>query len=435
MHVLRRGFFVFLVFLGVGGLSPPAWTEGLEAPARTELQQLLDQADPFLQELSKLRGLPFEGHLQKVIRSREEIGLAFREELAKGFPRERLQGIQKALAHFGLIPPTFDLEAFLLDFFRKQAAAYYDPEKKELVFADWVPPPLQRMAVIHELAHILQDQALGLETFLDPKTMDIDEVLARRAIIEGEATALTLDLLLAPRGLDITTFVNLTTLGPLDQSEVLQEFAGAPQFLLDLLLFPYIGGTTFVQEFRRRHPWPAFSEVYTHLPRSTHAILYPKAYLDGHPEPPPVMLPANLSALEGWRSMTEEVLGAFALNALLEPVIGKQEAKGLVQGWAGDRYRLYERGERRLLLLKTRWTDARDAEAFFDAFSKLIEQRYPTVTRSKPEGEGRRLWRRNGEVFVVERRDLEVLVLEGVPPEAFQAAEEAMWGGRTPQGR
>lgn len=435
MHLLRGWLFVFLVFLGLGGLSPSAGAEGLEAPARAELQQLLDQADTLLKELSGLRGLPFEGHLQKAIRSREEIGLAFREELKKGFPKERLQGLQKALAHFGLIPPTFDLEAFLLDFFRKQAAAYYDPEKKELVFADWVPPPLQRMAVIHELVHVLQDQALGLETFLDPKTMDVDEVLARRAIVEGEATALTLDLLLAPQGLDITTFANLTTLGPLDQLEVIREFAGAPTFLLNLLLFPYIGGTTFVQEFRRRHPWPAFSKVYTNLPRSTHAILSPKGYLDGHPEPPPVMLPAKVSALEGWRFITEEILGAFALNALLEPVIGTEEAKGLVEGWAGDRYRLYERGDGRLLILKTRWAEAKDAEAFFGASSKLMELRHPTATRSKPEGEGRRFWRNNETVFVVERRGLDVLVLEGVPAEALQAVEEALRGGRPPQGQ
>ncbi len=429
MHRLGRWLFVFLL-LGFWGFFPPVRAAELEAQAG--LQQLLDQADSLLKGLSELRGLPFPGPLKKAIRSREEIGLAFQEELKKGFPPERLQGLQKALAHFGLIPPTFDLETFLLDFFRKQAAAYYDPEKKELVFAAWVPPPLQRMAVIHELVHVLQDQALGLETFLDPKAMDVDEVLARRAIVEGEATALTLDLLLIPQGLDITAFTNLTPLGPLDQPQVLQEFKGAPKFLLDLLLFPYTAGTTFVQEFRRRHPWPAFSKVYTNLPRSTHAILYPKGYLDGHPDPPPVRLPTDLSALKGWQFVLEEVLGAFTLNALLEPVIGLEEARGLVEGWAGDRYRLYERGGKRLLILRTRWAEARDARGFFEAFSKLLDRKYPTSAPSKPEGEGRRFWRNNGEVSVVERRGLEVLVLEGVPAETLPAVEEAIWGGRVP---
>jgi len=432
VHRLRKRLFVFPVLLGLWGFFPPARAAELEAPARAELRQLLDQTDSLLKGLGELRGLPFTGRLKKAIRSREEIGLAFQEELKKGFPKERLQGLQKALVHFGLIPPTFDLETFLLDFFRKQAAAYYDPEKKELVFAEWVPPPLQRMAVIHELVHVLQDQALGLETFLDPRTMDVDEVLARRAIVEGEATALTLDFLLVPQGLDITEFTNLPTLGPLDQLEILREFAGVPPFFLNLLLFPYTAGTTFVQEFRRRHPWPAFSKVYTNLPRSTHAILYPKRYLDGHPDPPPVRLPANLSALEGWQFVIEEVLGAFTLNALLEPVIGPEEARGLVEGWTGDRYRLYERGGKRLLLLKTRWAEARDAEGFFEAFSKLLDRKYPTAVLSKPEGERRRFWKRNGEVSVVERRGLEVLVLEGVPAETLPAVEEVMGGGRVP---
>lgn len=432
VHRLRRRLFVFLVLLGFWGFFAPVKAAELEVPARTELQQLLDQTDSLLKGLSELRGLPFTGPLKKAIRSREEIGLAFQEELKKGFPKERLQGLQKALAHFGLIPPTFDLETFLLDFFRKQAAAYYDPEKKELVFAEWVPPPLQRMAVIHELVHVLQDQALGLETFLDPKAMDVDEVLARRAIVEGEATALTLDLLLIPQGLDITKFTNLTTLGPLDYLRILREFAGVPPFLLNLLLFPYTGGTTFVQEFRRRHPWPSFSKVYTNLPRSTHAILYPKGYLDGRPDPPPVKLPANLSALAGWQSVIEEVLGAFTLNALLEPVIGPEEARGLVEGWAGDRYRLYERGGKQLLIFKTRWAEAKDAQGFFEAFSTLLDRKYPTAAPSKPEGERRRFWRRNGEVSIVERRGLEVLVLEGVPAETLPVVEKVMWGDRIP---
>lgn len=424
-----------LLWSGIVAFHEPILAQERSAPSRAELEQLLSRADLLLEELSRLRGLPVKMPIKKVIRSKAEIAQYLREEVSRKFPRERVEAEQKALAKFGLISPAFDLERFYVALLTEQAAAYYDPRRKEMVLADWLPAILQQVALLHELVHVLQDQALDLERYLDP-LMNSDQLLARQAVIEGEATALTLDFLLAKQGLDLTKVPDLAALSSLFLT--MQEapvLASAPKFLKDQLLFPYFAGTAFAQYFKRSRPWQAFTAVYADPPKSTRQLLHPERYFDSRDDPKPVTLADQTRLLSGhWRLTHEDDLGAFGLAAVLERFLDGGEAGKMADGLSGDRYQFYEEGSqpRGFLLYLTTWEAPAKAHAFFEAYSALVEKKYPDIASSRQELTGLRRWTQGEEVVAVELRGQDVLILEGVPTASFQAIQEGVWRNRAP---
>src|SRR6266852_5433311 len=128
----------------------------------------------------------------------------------------------------------------------EQISAYYDPRAKVMVVGDWLPPEQQRAALIHELVHALQDREIALEGFISPDPGRGDQLLARQALIEGEAVALTIDFLLKAQNMDITKLPDLSnTQGLIATSAGGPMIAKAPKFLRALLLFPYLEGVGF----------------------------------------------------------------------------------------------------------------------------------------------------------------------------------------------
>jgi len=424
-----------LLWSGIVVVHAPILAQERGATSRAELEQLLSRADLLLEELSRLRGLPVKMPLKKAIRSKAEIAQYLTEEVSRKFPRERVEAEQKALAKFGLISPTFDLERFYVALLTEQAAAYYDPHRKEMVLADWLPAVLQQVALLHELVHVLQDQALDLEQYLDP-LMNSDQLLARQAVIEGEATALTLDFLLARQGLDLTKAPDLAALSSLFLT--MQEapvLASAPKFLKDQLLFPYFAGTAFAQYFRRSRPWQAFTAIYTDPPKSTKQLLPPERYFDSRDDPKPVALADQTRLLSGhWRLIHEDDLGTFGLALVLERFLGGGEARKVADGLSGDRYQFYEGGSRpqEFLLYLTTWEAPAKARAFFEAYSALVEKKYPGIASSGQELKELRRWTVGEEVVAIELHGQDVLILEGVPTASFQAIQEAIWRNRAP---
>ena len=157
-------------------------------------QELRAEATRLLRELATLRGLPSTGGLPPlVIQTREERRRFVVGELSRKYSPARLDAERRALVAWGLVPADFDLPGFLADLLAEQAAAYYDPVAKRMVLANWLTPELRRDALTHELVHVLQDRLVDLERFLDAAPGRSDEGVARQALVEGEAVALSHD--------------------------------------------------------------------------------------------------------------------------------------------------------------------------------------------------------------------------------------------------
>jgi hypothetical protein len=421
------------------GLGAAVWAATAAPPRLQDLQRLLDSADATLQRIATLRGLQPPATLAKAIRSRDAIARRFQELMRERYPPARLEAERKALVKFALIPPDFPLEKFLLDMAAEQVAGYFDHAKGEMVLADWLPADIQAPVLTHELAHAVQDRYLHLRKFLEPTPGQSDGLLARHAILEGEATAIMIDFLVQPLGADITRLPNLSAVAAQAAGVSSAVLGQAPKFLREHLLFPYIAGTDFVVAFRRRFPWPAFTRVYSDPPRSTEQILHPEKYLGQRDDPQAVVLPDARSILGSeWSLVLEDDAGELGARSILERFLSEAEARAAAEGWGGDRYHLYERARdgRQALLFLTAWDSEADAREFAAAYARLMPIKY---ARANPGRGGRGLWawtdgaeaRRPGEAerdsLLVEQRGRDVLVLEGVPLGQADAVRDTVW--------
>lgn len=402
-----------------------------EQPAPASIQALVG---PFFTQLATLRGRAAPGSPPPVVmRSRSEIRRYAEQELGRKYPALRLEAERKAMVAWGLIPPNFDLRGFLADLLQEQAAAYYDPVAKVMVLADWLAPEEQQAALLHELVHALQDRDVSLDRFLAPTPGKGDQLLARQALVEGEAVALSLEVLLKAQGLDLARVPDLSGIQQLAtafSTAAGPVFARAPKFLQQLLLFPYVEGLVFVHQFRLKHPWSAVDQLYRDPPRSTTQILHPEKFLGRREDPVPIAFRNPGSFLGStWRLVSEDELGEWGLSAALGMFLDEAAGRRLATGWRGDRYQVWEDPRGQLALIyRVRWEGEEPAEAFARAVAGLLEKKYPALGGKGATGPGPLWsWQEGAQSFLVERRGSEVLVLERVPATALKPLSQALW--------
>ena len=412
------------VLLVLSLLSVPATAQ------QTPVASLQALVAPFFAELSALRGLPSAGSPPPVVvRSRSETRRFLDQELNRKYPTAQIQAEQKSMIAWRLAPPDFDLRAFFLDLMEEQAAAYYDTVGKVMVLADWLTPEQQQAALLHELVHALQDREISLERFITPSRGQGDRLLAREALIEGEAVALSLEIMLEPQGLDLLKIPDLSAVQQLIAAQsVGPVFDRAPRFLKDLLLFPYTHGLAFIHQFRQRRPWSAMSALYRDPPRSTTQILHPAKLFDQRQDPLAMALPDLSTTLAvGWRRADEDEMGEWVLGEVLAGHMGEAAARRLAEGWRGDRYQVWEASPALLLVYRVAWETEAIAEAFAQAYAGLLEKKYPALAGKAPRTAASVwAWRDGPQGFLVERRGVEVLVLERVPSTAVEPIRRAV---------
>jgi hypothetical protein len=370
-----------------------------------------------------------------LVKSREETRRFIEQELERRYSPARVEQERKAMVAWGLIPRDYDLRRLFVDLMQEQIAAYYDPRAKVMVVGDWLPPDQQQTALMHELVHALQDREISLDEFIVPHPGQGDQLLARQALMEGEAVALTLELVLRAQGTD---FASVPDLGPL-QGTVSAGGAGpvidaAPKFLRDLLLFPYVDGLNFVHQLRKRQPWSAMRALYRDPPRSTTQIMNPLKRLVARQDPVLIALPDLGTLAPGVALVTEDELGEFGLGAVLGLQVGAQAGRAAAAGWRGDRYRIWEDDEGRFMIVYLLAMESEPvAGALALTYGTALEKRHPVLIGSgvPARTSGLVSWRHENRSFIVERRGTDLLVLEQVPSAAVDGLRATIWRARS----
>jgi hypothetical protein len=399
-------------------LMVPVWA----ADQALGVRELAAEAPRILRELAGLRGLPAAGPPPRVvIRTREERRRFVLREFQRKLSTGRLDAERRAMVAWGLVPPDFDLAAFLAELILEQATAYYDPVAKVMILANWLPRDQQREALTHELVHLLQDRQVNLDRFLAVPAGRGDEALARQALVEGEAVALTLDRSLRRQGQHLALLPDVAALQKAYATSGTGPVLGrAPRFVRALLTFPYAAGLGFVHRFRERFAWSELSRVFADPPRATAQILHPERYLERRVDPLPVALPDVGAALGGGRLVLDDVAGEFMLTAVLREGLGDDGAAA--DGWRGDRYVLWEDPSGAAVLVSlSAWENEPAATAFADACARLLARKH------RLPAEGAPAWEADGRAFGVARRGSEVLLYERVPARALEALRLGVW--------
>jgi hypothetical protein len=265
----------------------------------------------------------------------------------------------------------------------------------------------------HELVHALQDRVLDLDRFLSPGPGRSDETLARQALIEGEAVALTMDLALRRQGRMLQLLPDVAA----ERRAILGAGTGpvlarAPPFLRSMLTAPYGHGLAYVQGALRGGGWGAVSALYRDPHRSTTEVLHP-----GRPSSGDAPRPARVPDLgpelgPGSRPVVEDQIGELVLREIL----GLPPEHPGLDGWQSDRYALWTdaTGEP-VLVAVTVW--ASDEAAV--AFSRLYEARLRRRHGSPAHRAGPATWLRGARADTVSRQADQVVTVEGIGESAL----------------
>jgi hypothetical protein len=210
-------------------------------------------------------------------------------------------------------------------------------------------PALLEQVVAHESVHALQDQN-GLLPAPDQK-FSLDESLARRALIEGDAT---LGMLLyeerhwhtpparlaerVRRGFaeePISRYVGATS----------PELAGSPAYQQELTIFPYRAGAAFLGALLSTGGYELVAQAFASPPRSTAQIMHPERYAKGEqpvavPPPPPP---------NGYQLVSHSVLGELMTRSLLLRCNPRDRAIQAADGWRGDALATLSAGDNQIV--------------------------------------------------------------------------------------
>jgi hypothetical protein len=244
-------------------------------------------------------------------------------------------------------------------------------------------PSEEDTVLVHELTHALQDQSFDLEKLQQEDDPLADTGTALTALAEGDATLTMMDfrsqtsferLPNAERILGSMAADPDAMMSALPDLPGADQFAQAPVWLRDNLLFGYLQGMTFCISVRTRGGQKLLDHAFaTDPPRSTEQVLHPEKWHTRRDDPVVIRLPDLGPDLPGYRKAADGVMGELSVRSLLRQGPGDRDrAVAAAAGWGGDRFAVYEKADGgRLLVWVTDWDSAADAREFRTALAAL----------------------------------------------------------------
>jgi hypothetical protein len=349
----RRG----LLAAAVAAVAAAAATAA-DSPGRPIAERLPEAVAGAQKLVEKVRGVPFPGRVASAILHEKDLprvlGRKLVEDLPAPFPR-----YAASLAAVGFFDPEPLLEEKLTKLYSRQVAGFYDPaEKKFFIVPERTAETaagapelglsaealLEDTLLAHELTHALQDRRLDLVPRLKALHDSSDGLLALEAFLEGEATVVMMDALLTrlpDEAKELVGAETLTTMmSGLAAGASIEGGEGVPPFFVKEMLFPYVGGTAWIQAKKKAGGWPAVDATYARLPRTTSEILHPER-AGARVVLEPGDRPSAASVPPGMRLLYEDTFGEWMLGELLERA-GTANAAALAAEWQDDRIAFFE---------------------------------------------------------------------------------------------
>ena len=319
--------------------------------------ELRDMVKRMMPVVARAAGLPFKREPVVLRRSRAQVRDYVIHKFDEDLPPGELAGLQSGLRLFGLIPQNLELRPTMIDLLTEQIAGYYDPDSNALYIPSDIEPFQLRVVVSHELVHALQDQYIQLDSIINQHGRN-DRRSAAQAVLEGQATVSQIPVLMPeqnPDTLPLGWFWRQRAVMAQQQAQM-KEFARAPLWLREGLIFPYLGGADFIVWFRHKYFGRSVLEA---MPASTEQILHPDRY---EAKDEPTDLTFSAPAVD--TVQFEDNLGEYEIRLLFQQHLGDEaESVRLASGWDGDRYQVLGRQAEALVWYSV-WDDAAAAERF-----------------------------------------------------------------------
>jgi hypothetical protein len=321
-------------------------------------------ADELQDEVAAAGEVPFRGRVPVDYLDPKDLPRYLGEVLDDEYPEARARADARLLEAFGLVPRGTDLRAVRRRLLEANVAGFYDdrPGRKRLyaVSEDRRLTAANQLVLSHELRHALQDQHLDTHHALPPSVGDFDDRrLAFMSLLEGDATLVMERFLLRRLGEDASRQTG-------DLPWPMKAEPDVPQVLHDQMVLPYVAGRGFARALWQRGGGAALKAAWDTPPASTEQVLHPEKYVARE-----AARAVEVSyAPPGGKIVAEGVLG----EALMRTLLGETAPADAAAGWGGDRYRLWDVGGGTLLVWRTAWDRAADAEEFRQALLLRLRQ-------------------------------------------------------------
>ena len=368
---------VRLMALVLLALQPSCGT-GRRTDTDAALKEFRKQVDEALPAVEALTGIHRDGPVKVGMMTKAALGDFFERSLEVEYPDRALQRRGQCFAEIGLLPRGYDLAGGLLDLLKEEAGAVYDPASRTLIgIRDLPREPSRavndRMILSHEVAHVLQDQVIGIERHSRLGLENIDYEYALRAVIEGMAGSV---MLAYARNLPVERLPDVQSFW---RANLARASGGglsrSPRYVAEFLLSPYAEGGAFVQSWLRANPGESLEHLLRRLPPSSEQVLHFEKYAEGDvPEEIDLLGPGKI--LPGdWELIYANTLGEFDLLQLFRTHAETEAgAAGMAAGWDGCRFEEYRNGSGALILFgSSAWDREEDAREFSGGFRTVLE--------------------------------------------------------------
>jgi hypothetical protein len=428
-----------------------------------EADRLFRSVDEILKFASKDTDLAIKAEVKRQLVDRDAVTDYVQKHMAEDDDAQRLRRSELVLKKFGLLPPDFDLQSFLLILLREQVAGYYDPATKTVNLLDWIDAEQQKPVLAHELTHALQDQSFSIEKYMKGSLVDLattpqaptaadlegDEVAtAHQAVVEGQAMVVLLDYELAPTGqtvIDSPQIISALKQGMLVGTADSVAFRNAPLYLKETLTFPYRYGLDFEADvLTKAGKDKAYAGMFSNPPHTSREIMQPETYLAGE-KIPPMPVPDFLRDFKAYDRFDAGAVGEFDAALLVDQYAGVEVSARLYPHWRGGYYYAAKpKGDATAplgVLYVSRWSGPERAAEFAAIYARGLEQRYRNlhetggdVARTKSTTynvqtlSGKHAWlTEQGPVFMDIEGNL-VLVSESLDQTLTEQVEQELFG-------
>jgi hypothetical protein len=350
-------------------------------PISAALREQLDELDL---TAARIRELDARSLVIRVFPTSAQVAEYFQTTLAEEVTPDVLYEAIQFYRAFDFIEEDIDLLQIYTDLLISQVAGYYDPEANTmnvLLFSEEELgdslPILEQIFYVHEYTHALQDQHYDLTGFYEAVEEMDDALLARQALVEGDATFVMQLFLTEVVAANPLAALSILTSDVVANAEIPP---GTPDILEAELTMPYLEGLTFVTALYEAGGITAIDAAFSNPPESTEQILHPTRYLNDD-QPMAVTLasvePADVLG-SGWDQVINGTMGEFYLREYLETQLSGGDAADAAAGWGGDQYALFhnEAADQHAWIMRLAWDSSDERTEFVGLYNEFVRSRY-----------------------------------------------------------
>ena len=311
-----------------------------------------------------VRFLPPPSSRRPSPRTRSELDAKDRTEL------RQFTGLMRAL---GLITGDVDLFKASNTVSGSGTLAYYSFKDKRITVRGTSITPSMRSTLVHELTHVLQDQHFDLGDRMKELARQAEEggdstsaSSLLQAIAEGDATRMETRY---RASLTVKQRKVLDRAQKSESGQAFKEMTSVPKVLTTLMGAPYVLGEGLVQTVAARGGNAGVNKLFGNPPTHESVLLDPIRQLIGGTAPAEVDVP---KLRDGEKKFDSGELGSLTWYLLLAERLPLADALEAVDGWNGDAYVAYERGQESCARIGYRGRTARDTTRMLRSLKRWV---------------------------------------------------------------